>query len=36
MNVIGKHMDMLSDPMVKEIYTLMSDSIYDKLRPNED
>jgi predicted short-subunit dehydrogenase-like oxidoreductase (DUF2520 family) len=36
MNVIGKHVDMLSDPMVKEIYTLMSDSIYDKLRPNED
>ncbi|MCR4920687.1 MAG: DUF2520 domain-containing protein [Bacteroidaceae bacterium] len=36
MNVIGKHLDMLSDEKMKEIYTLLTESIYDRLRPDED
>ena len=35
-NIIRKHLDMLCDPQIKEIYTLLSNSIYDKLRPDED
>ena len=35
-NVIARHLALLNDEKMKEIYTLLSESIYDKLRPDAD
>ena len=35
-NVMQRQLDMLDDPQMKQIYELVSQSIHDKLRPEED
>ena len=35
-NVMQKHLDLLEDEGMKQLYKILSESIYDKLRPDED
>ena len=35
-NVMRRHLELLSDARDREIYELLSKSIHDRLRPNED